>query len=254
VVGAVAAGALAVGIAAVAVAGGGADDDAGPAGEVTTEDRSGPQATLAPAPTPVTAAEVFGLAGQQIVEAGSFSYAGTVSATDVSAVRPMFWLAVESTVEGQVATDTGRMHEIAVATDGTAAETVTDGPAVWGRRAPGVDSLGDQPYEAIPGLSDESVPVKGAALLPSWLISATGPVEIEADDLGRRRFQATVPATVMGEIEREQAPVDATLVLVLDQAGTPVRVEVISSQNGPPLRLAYDISALGSPVAIEPPA
>jgi hypothetical protein len=253
VAGAIAAGALAVGIAAVAVTGGG-DDDPAPAGEVATDDRSGPQPTLAPAPTPVTAAEAFGVAGQQIVEAGSFSYRGAVSATDVSTVRPMFWLSVESTVEGQVATATGRMHEIAVASDGTAAETVTDGPQVWGRRAPGVDSLADQPYEAIPGLSDDSAPVKGAALLPTWLIAATGPVEIEADDLGRRRFQATVPAAVMGEIEREQAPVDATLVLALDEAGTPVRVEVISSQNGPPLRLAYDITALGSPVTIEPPA
>src|SRR5690606_22869757 len=116
--------------------------------------------------------------------AGSFSYTGNVSATDVSHVRPMLWLAVASSVEGQVDTGSLRLHEIAVAADGAAAETIAVGDAVWGRRAATRDALADLAYDPVPGLSgpgsaggDPALvpPARGAALLPAWLRAATGP-------------------------------------------------------------------------------
>jgi hypothetical protein len=245
--------ALVVGASALVAASAG-DDGQTSAAAVSTDDTTEPRPSTTTTLPPVTPAEAFGLAGQRITGAGSFSYTGTVSATDVSHVRPMFWLAVESTVDGQVATSTGRLHEIAVAADGRAAETVTDGPTVWGRRAAAVDDLVDEPYEAIPALSGDAAPAKGAALLPAWLVSATDPSGAGVDALGRRTFRATIPADVLGEIERDRRPVDATVVLTLDDAGDPVRVDITSAPDGPVLHLLFEISGIGAPVTIAPPA
>jgi hypothetical protein len=245
--------ALVVGASALVAASAG-DDGQTSAAAVSTDDTTEPRPSTTTTLPPVTPAEAFGLAGQRITLAGSFSYTGTVSATDVSHVRPMFWLAVESTVDGQVATSTGRLHEIAVAADGRAAETVTDGPTVWGRRAAAVDDLVDEPYEAIPALSGDAAPAKGAALLPAWLVSATDPSGAGVDALGRRTFRATIPADVLGEIERDRRPVDATVVLTLDDAGDPVRVDITSAPDGPVLHLLFEISGIGAPVTIAPPA
>ncbi len=244
---------LLVGAGAMVAAGTGEDDpapaDAEPAPDATTSTRP-TTTTLAP----VAAADAFGLAAQRLTGAGSFTYTGTVSATDVSQARPMLWLAVEASIEGQVATSTGRLHEVAVTDDGQAAETVADGATVWGRRAPAVDELADERYEAIPALSEDGLPSKGAVLLPLWLAAAIDPTEVAADELGRRTFRGTIPADVLGEIERERRPVDATIVLTLDDVGDPVRVEITASPAGPPFHLLFELAGLGSPVAIEPPA
>jgi hypothetical protein len=214
------------------------------------------QPTTAPTtvPAPLTAAQAFPASADRLNAAGSFSYAGTVSATDVSHVRPMLWLSVESAVEGQVALGAGRVREVAVAADGRAVETVTDGARVFARRADAREALASLPFELLPGLSGEGPPVRGAALVPTWLASAVGPADAAPDEAGRRRFTATIPAAVMGQIERELAPVDATVLLTVDAAGAPVRVEVTSSPTGPPMHLVFDLSALGAPVDIQPPA
>ncbi len=174
---------LLVGAGAMVAAGTGEDDpapaDAEPAPDATTSTR--PTTTTLP---PVTAADAFGLAAQRLTGAGSFTYTGTVSATDVSQARPMLWLAVEASIEGQVATSTSRLHEVAVTDDGQAAETVADGATVWGRRASAVDALADERYEAIPALSEDGLPSKGAALLPLWLAAAIDPTEVAADEPG----------------------------------------------------------------------
>jgi hypothetical protein len=257
--------AVAVGIAAAAVlagvgavvAGGGSDQrsraaavGAGSGGDDETGDT---RATTTTTVREVTPQEAFGLGGQRLVDAGSFSYTGTASATDVSHVRPTLWLAVDLTVEGQVVTSTGRVHEVAVAADGRAAETVTDGPAVWGRSSPTLDDLTDEGYEAIPELSDDDLPAKGAGLLPTWLAAAVDPVAAGPDELGRRTFRATIPADVLGEIERGRRAVDATVVLTLDGADDPVRVDITSAAGGPPLHLVFDLSDFGVPVSIEAP-
>jgi hypothetical protein len=243
----------------VAGSGGDGSGDDGPA----TASTGGTVATTATTLPPPTADSAFAASAERLTTAGSFSYSGTVSATDVSNVRPMFWLAVSSTVEGQVATSTHRLHEVAVASDGAAAETVAVGESVWGRRGPSVEALAGLAYEPIPGLSgplpgagDPALvpPARGAALVPAWLAAATGPTDLGPDEQGRPRFQATIPAAALGEIERRRPAVDATVVLTLDPAGVPVRVEVTSAPAGPAMRLVYDIAGLGQPVTIEPPA
>jgi hypothetical protein len=165
----------------------------------------------------------------------------------------MLWLAVESTIEGQVDTSTGRVHEVAVATDGTTSETVTDGPLVWGRKAPAVESLPDEAYQSVPGLSGDELPVKGMARLPQWLAAAVDPLDAGADGQGRRLYQATIPPEVLGVIERERAPVGATALLTLDDAGDPVRVELTSAPGGPTFHLVFEVTRLGEAVAITPP-
>jgi hypothetical protein len=205
-------------------------------------------------PVAVTAATAFPAAADRLTAAGTFSYTGTVSATDVSHVRPMLWLSVESTLEGQVSLAAGRLHETATTSDGRVAETVTSGPQVWGRRAGSREGLAAVPYESVPALSDAEPATKGAVLLPAWLASVVNPADAGPDESGRRRFSATVPATVLGAIERERPPVDATVVLTLDAAGAPVRVEITSAPGGPPLHLVYDLAGLGAPVDIQPPA
>ncbi len=241
------------------VAGSAGDDRPATDESATRTDDTGPDtspSTTATTVPPVTAADAFGAAGRRLADAGSFSYSGSVSATDVSNVRPMLWLAVESTIEGQVSTATGRLHEIATASDGSSAETVTDGQSVWGRRAPVVDDLVDEPYESIPALStaEGSPAARGAALLPTWLASAVDPSQAPADAQGRRTFQATIPADVFGEIEREREPVGATVVLTVNHGGDPVRIEITSAPEGPLLHLILELTAVGGDVAIDVPA
>lgn len=260
---------LAAAIAAVALLLGGGAIVAGTGGDGAGDDRTATASTGGTVPTtattlpPVSADNAFAAAAERLTTAGSFSYSGTVSATDVSSVRPMFWLAVSSTVEGQVATASHRLHEVAVTSGGAAAETVAVGESVWGRRGASVEALAELPFEPIPGLSgprpgagDPALvpPARGAALLPAWLAAVAGPTEVGPDEQGRRRFQATIPAAALGEIERQQPAVDATVVLTLDPTGVPVRVEVTSSPAGPAMHLVYDIAGLGQPVTIEPPA
>jgi hypothetical protein len=166
----------------------------------------------------------------------------------------MLWLAVATTVEGEVATAAGRLREVSVAEDGSAAETVTAGSEVWGRRAPTVAALGDEPFELLPTVSGEAPAGRGAALLPWWLAGAVEPSGPEVDELGRRTFRATIPAALMGVIERERAAADATVTLTLDDAGDPVRVEIVSAPDAPPFRLVFEVTDLGGPVVVETPA
>lgn len=215
--------------------------------------------TTVPGPTttttaPVSAPDAFGLASQRLTTASSFRYTGTVSADDVSDVRPMPWLDVDLAVDGEVDAAAGRLRELAVAGGGQAAESIADGPTVWGRKAQTVDQLAEQPYEFLPALSDGEQPARGAALLPVWLGAAVDPVDIGPDDQGRRRFQATIPADGFGEIVRGQPAVAAAATVTFDDAGDPVRVEIASAPDGPTLRLVFDITALGAPVDVQPPA
>jgi hypothetical protein len=223
----------------------------GTGGDVVSTSEAGVTTTQA---APVSAATAFAAAADRLTAAGTFSYSGTVSATDVSHVRPMLWLSVESTVEGQVSLPDGRLHETATTTDGRVAETVAAGRQVWGRQADGGDGLAAVPYETVPALSGAEPSARGAVLLSTWLAAAVGPADAPADESGRRRVSATIPAAALGRIERERPPVDATIVLTLDAAGAPVRVEITSAPGGPALRLAYDLAGLGTPVEIQTPA
>lgn len=243
--------AAAIAIAAVVVVGG--DDDqprpASAGGTVTTA----AERTTTTAPAEASADDAFTLVADRLVSAGSFAYAGTTSAIDVSHVRPGLWLAVDLTVEGEVSTTGSRLHEVAVDASGQAVETVTDGPTVWGRQAAAPAALGDATYLPITEDSGEEVAAKGIALLPSWLRSTVDRHDAGTDALGRRLLRATMPADALGEVVDGRPAADADVVLTLDAAGEPVHVEVASVPTGPPLRLALDLSRIGDAVTIDLP-
>jgi hypothetical protein len=199
-------------------------------------------------------AEAFTEAAGRLEAAGTFAYHGTVSASDVSAVRPSLWLAVDITVEGEASLADGRIHEVAVAESGQATETVVAGVDVFGRSAGTRDSLGDESYEGIPELSTPEPATKGAAGLVRWLAGVAEPSAAGVDDQGRRVYRGIIPATVLGPTERGRRAVDAEVLLTLDRAGDPVHVDITTVPEGPPLHLAFDLSGLGAPVTIEPPA
>jgi hypothetical protein len=197
--------------------------------------------------------EAFDRAADRLVSAGSFRYVGTTTAIDVSHVRPGLWLAVDLRVEGEVVTSTGRVHEIATDDSGRAIETVTEGPVVWSRLATSREALGDATYLPITeesGVQGE----KGAALLPTWLELTVDRQDAGTDHRGQRVLRAILPASALGEIVDGRPAGDAEVVLTLDAAGDPVRVQLTSVPSGPPLRRAMDLIEIGEPIAIDLPA
>jgi hypothetical protein len=197
--------------------------------------------------------DAFAQAADRLVAGGSFGYAGTTSATDVSHVRPGLWLAVDLTVEGEVETSAESVHEIAVDGDGRATETVSAGPVVWGRLATSREALPDASYLPITEES-EGLAGKGAALLPAWLDSTVDRQDAGTDGRGHRVLRAILPAAVLGEVVDGRPAGDASVLLTVDAAGDPVRIEVTSVPTGPPLRLALDLLRIGEPVVIDLPA
>jgi hypothetical protein len=210
--------------------------------------------TLAPTttPAPVDAADAFDQASRRLDTAGSFVYSGTAQATDVSHVRPGPWLSTNVTVEGEVELASNRVREV-VTTSGGVAEIVAEGSTVWARSADSTDALPEASYEVVVGISNESVDRMGAALLPRWLASATEPRTADGDAADGYSFSATIPAAEFGEIVRGEGATAAEVVLTLDGAGDPARVEIISVPEAQ-LHLVLDISGIGADVVIDPPA
>jgi hypothetical protein len=197
--------------------------------------------------------EAFAQAADRLAAAGSFGYVGTTSAIDVSHVRPGLWLAVDLTVEGEVLTSAESVHEIAIDDTGRAAETVSDGAVVWGRLATSREALREAPYVPITEESGAQAAGKGVALLPPWLDSTVDRQDAGTDGRGNRLLRATLPASVLGEIVDGRPAADASVLLAIDAAGDPVRVEIASLPAGPPLRLALDLVRIGEPVVIDLP-
>ncbi|HKY68434.1 MAG TPA: hypothetical protein VJM49_18765, partial [Acidimicrobiales bacterium] len=241
---------LGIGVGAALAGGSDEDDTAAPETTTTTE-----QVTTATTSPPLSAATVFARAADELVDAGSFTYSGTVSATDISHVRPMLWLGVESTVNGEVSLGLGQVHELAVTDGERASETITAGPAVWGRRTSELATLGEAVYEPVPELSEaEGTPtVRGAALLPTWLAATTAPSDLGRDPAGRRTFVGTVPAATLGPVERGADAADGQLTLSVGPDGTPAHIELVTL-SGPSFRLTIDLTNLGRTVVIQPPA
>ncbi len=243
-----------LGVGALVVAGSGSEGT-----DAATATTVAPRAETTEAPTttttvPASPEEAFASAAGRLEAAGSFGYRGTVSASDVSAVRPSLWLAVDITVEGEASLADGRVHEVAVAANGRATETVVAGAGVWGRSARSRDGLADAVYEGIPALSQPEPQAKGAAALARWLAAVEEPQAAGVDEQGRRTYAGTLPAAALGPTERGRRAVDADVLLTLDRAGAPVHVEITTVPGGPPLHLAFDLARLGAPVTIEPPA
>ena len=249
---------VALGVGASAVLAGVGGEDEPRSGEAVTApgptDATEPPATTSTTRPLVTADEAFAVAAERLSTAGTFSYRGSARATDVSLVRPMMWLAVESSVTGEVELATGRLHEVAVAADGRGSETVTQGPAVWGRRASLTASLDAEPYALVPELSDpDRLGGRGLVMLPTWLAAATGPVEVETMPGEPTQYQATVPADVVGEVERGIEAEDLLALLTVDRDGTPLRIE-LTTAGSDRLHLVLELTGVGDPVTIAPPA
>jgi hypothetical protein len=249
--------ALLLGLGVVVLGGG---DDGSDRNDTASADQSaaGTATTGAPGSQPttpvaqLTPAQAFTQAGQRLQAAGTFAYEGTSAATDVSPVRPGPWMGVDLTVQGQVQLSPLRLLERGTAADGTTGETASDGVTIWGRSAASADTLTGQSLQTLYTLPDPTPARVGGLLLPQWLTSATGATDAGRDSAGRRMFRATLPASVLGSIEDDAAPVDATLVLTLAANGDPAHLEVTTA-SGPPLRLVYDLVRLGQPVAIQLP-
>ena len=217
-------------------------------------DATEPPATTSTTRPRVTADAAFDLAAERLSTAGTFSYRGSARATDVSLVRPMMWLAVQSSVTGEVELASGRLHEVAVGADGRGSETVTQGTVVWGRRASRAASLDAEPYALVPELSDPDRPGgRGLVMLPTWLAAATETVEVDTTPGEPTQYQATVPADVVGEVERGIEAEDLVALLTVDGDGTPVRIELTTAASDR-LHLVLELTGIGEPVAIAPPA
>jgi hypothetical protein len=250
---------VAVGVAVVVALAAGVVVFTAAGGDDRPEPHAGAGSTTSVEPTTTTAVgdlspqEAFTQAADRLVSGGSFAYAGTTSAIDVSHVRPGLWLAVDLTVEGEVATAAGSVHEIAVDAGGRATETVSQGPVVWGRLATSREDLPEATYLPITEESGEQSAGKGVALLPAWLDSTVDRRDAGTDGRGDRVLRATLPASVLGEVVDGRPAGDADVLLTLDAAGDPVRVEVTSGPAAPPLRLALDLVRIGEPVTIDLP-
>jgi hypothetical protein len=218
----------------------------GPGDETQTTQPA--QTTLGALP----AEQAFRQASRQLEEAGTFAYRGTSQATDVSPVRPGLWLGVELTVEGEVDLWSNRMREVAVLADGQTSETVTDGTTVWSKLAASREGLAGTPYQTVGGLAGDEPQRMGAALLPAWLDATVDRQEALPGGNGRE-YRATVPAEVIGQVETGRSAVEAQILLRLDATGDPVHIQVTTAPSGPPLHLAFDISRVGTPVAITAP-
>jgi hypothetical protein len=230
--------AVAVGVGVLA---GGGDDD--PVATTATTDRpssatTGTTGTTAP-PSPEQA---FRQAGTKLSEAGSFTYAGSARALDVTPVRPTRWLGTELTVTGEVDLGTGRLHEVAVAPDGEATETVIDGATVWGRQADSVDELADAEYSVIDELTRDTPTPQGAQLVPVWLALAAGPVPAP-EAAAQPAYSGTLTAAALGD--DSGATPDSVITVTLDAGGTPIHLEVVGLPDGEGLRLVYDLANVG---------
>jgi hypothetical protein len=244
---------IVLGVGALVMAGTGSEGT--DAATDTTTPREGTVTTEASTTTTTVVApqEAFGSAAGRLEAAGTFAYAGSVSASDVSAVRPSLWLAVDLTVEGEASLADGRVHEVAVAGNGRATETVVAGVEVWGRSARTREGLVGQGYEGIPELSRPEPATKGVASLARWLAAVEEPVAAGVDGQGRRLYRGTLPAAVLGPTERGRRAVDAEVLLAMDRAGVPVHVEITTVAGGPPMHMVLELSGLGAPVVIEVP-
>jgi hypothetical protein len=125
---------------------------------------------------------------------------------------------------------------------------------VWGRQAPTRPELVNVTYQPVEGLSDSDVPRLGLALLPLWLGATTAPESTGVDTNGRPTYRGTLPGEILGELVDGSDPAPADIVLTLDAAGSPAHVRLTSQPDGAALSLSIDITRIGEPVAIEPPA
>ncbi len=242
-----------IGVAFVLLSGDGdSDDDTARTDDTDQAAEPEPGTTTVPI-TQMAPDQAFAQAAQRLETAGTFAYHGTSSATDVSNVRPGPWLGVNLTIDGQVQLGTSRFLERGTADDGMIVDTATDGVTIWGRTGASVDEMAELPLETVYELPEPTPAKVGALLLPDWLGAATLATDGGTDAQGRRVFQATLPADVLGPLVDDEAPVNATMKLSLDEAGDPAHVE-IRTVGGPPFVLNVNLLRLGEDMPIQVPS
>jgi hypothetical protein len=159
-------------------------------------------------------------------------------------------------VLGEVELGPNRVHETAIA-DAGATETVVDGATVYSRSAGTAEELAEADFQVLPEYSGDAAARKGAALVPTWLAAAVGAQPGPPDALGRATYTAVLPGAAFGgapvgeEGEDGDTP-DATMTLTLDGANNPANVVVMGTDDE--LRIAYELTQLGTPFGLTPPA
>jgi hypothetical protein len=94
----------------------------------------------------------------------------------------------------------------------------------------------------------------GPALIHRWLTAAVDRAADGTDAEGRRRYTGSLHTLLGPHDLADPAPEPiATVVLVVDEAGDPARIELASLPGQPALELAFDISRIGEPVSIPLP-
>jgi hypothetical protein len=191
------------------------------------------------------ARQAFAAASRALTTSGTWAYRGTVRSDRPAAQRP-HWLGPEVHITGQVALPT-RAVESATGNGGVG-ETVISGHGLWARTGATASDLPSRPWEFVA----EGEFGLGLASLPEWLSRSTERTTGSPDDQGRRRYAAAVDAVgLIGAGLTDDAAARGRITLTIDDAGTPVHVELTAGDDGP--RLAVDLDSLGAPVAITPP-
>jgi hypothetical protein len=191
------------------------------------------------------ARQAFAAASRTLTTSGTWAYRGTVRSDGSAAQRP-HWLGPEVQITGQVALPT-RATESATGNAGVS-ETVISGHGLWARTAATASDLLSRPW----AFAAEGEFGLGLASLPEWLSRSTDRTTGPPDDQGRRRYTAAVDvAGLIAAGLTDDPTARGRITLTIDDAGTPVHVELTASDNGP--RLAVDLDSLGAPVAITPP-
>ncbi len=220
-------------------------------------DRDDPADGGAPAAPPATvAAEERGAGPDQAIaraalaleRAGTFAYHGEVRADGETAARPGVHLEGSLTVDGYVSFP-ARSVETAVG-EGGAVETLISGRGVWVRRAADAPGLASAPWS----LAQEGDGALGLTALADWMRMTVDRREGSVDDAGLRTYSGSLTEDEAGGLIGDAAPGAAGgLIVTVDAAGAPVRVELSVTARGRGLELALDLDGLGGRVDIAPP-
>jgi hypothetical protein len=207
-------------------------------------------------PTAEEAAGTLDVAADRLVDEGSFAFEGSIR-IEGSPSPSGSVTAVESTSTGRA--DQARIYtETTEQSDGTASELVLDidGGLAWWRVTAFADRLADRSW--VRGdVGDREVPAP-LRDVRNWLEDAT-----DARDGGRREggraVVANLPTLVLNDVYGyeggdERRFMSARLTATIDDAGLPVRIEVVAAASDFALELDYRLDDFGVPVDVVLPS
>jgi hypothetical protein len=256
-----------VAVGGLLASGGGGDDPASSGRDHGDGAPSSPEATGAELQV-IKAGDVstmYAQAAAGLGRAHTFAFSGTVRSVGPSILRPGRWVGEEVRVEGAVQLPLSITTEVAVAPDGTAAETVTSRSVAWTRWTAGVDDLAAAPWVVLrpPDLTMERArqglgpPASrlGMAVVVDAIQSAADRRDAPPDESGRRVLRATVPeprGTRTGTEHLADVFGGAELAITLDDGGEIARVEISAPPGRPVREITLEIERLGDSGVIDP--